>query len=220
MTASAAEPSADAGVQGPEVRRVGIVLFDGFELLDVFGPAELYGVLPDRFQLHMIGPRAGPVTSAQGPQVLASEGYTEAPPADVVLVPGGIGTRALVEDRSFLGWLGRWAGGAPLVTSVCTGSGVLAAAGLLDGYRATSNKRAFSWAVAQGPRVDWVAEARWVEDRDRFTSSGVAAGMDMTLAVVARLCGHAVADHLADGVEYDWHRDPRWDPFAAKHGLV
>ena len=107
-----------------------------------------------------------------------------------------------------------------MLTSVCTGSGVLAAAGLLDGYRATSHKRAFAWAVSQGPRVKWVPHARWVNDGNRWTSSGVAAGMDMTLAVVGHLQGEELADQIADTIEYEWHRDPQWDPFAAKNGLV
>jgi len=97
---------------------------------------------------------------------------------------------------------------------------VLAAAGLLDGYRATSNKRAFVWAASQGPKVEWVPKARWVEDRDRWTSSGVAAGTDMTLAIISRLHGQDLADQLADAVEYDWHRNPAWDPFAARWGRV
>ena len=105
-----------------------------------------------------------------------------------MLVPGGQGTRPLVRDRDFLSWLGAWAAPASLVTSVCTGSAVLAAAGLLDGYRATSNKAAFGWAREQGKNVDWVAQARWVEDRDRWTSSGIAAGMDM--ADVRALLSH------------------------------
>lgn len=168
----------------PESRlRVGVVLFEGFELLDVFGPAEVYGVLPKRFELRLIGPHAGSVTSAQGPAVIADCGYTEAPAPGVVLVPGGIGTRRLVEDRSFLAWLADWAAPAPLVTSVCTGSAVLARTGLLDDRRATSNKRAVDWVVSQGPGVDWVASARWVADSDRWTSSGVAAGMDTALAI-------------------------------------
>lgn len=199
-------------------RLVDVVLFDRFELLDVFGPLELYGAQRDRFAIRLIGPGAGPVTSAQGPKVLADCGYSDAPAPGVVLVPGGIGTRSLVDDRGFCDWLAAWAGGAQLVTSVCTGSALLAAAGLLDGYRATSNKRSFAWAVSQGPKVEWVAKARWVQDRDRWTSSGVAAGMDMTLAVIARLCGDRAAEDLADAVEYDWHRDPGWDPFAARWG--
>jgi transcriptional regulator GlxA family with amidase domain len=135
-------------------------------------------------------------------------------------VPGGLGTRRLVEDNEFLAWLSDWASSARYLTSVCTGSGVLAAAGLLDGYRATSNKRAFEWARTQGEGVDWVSEARWVEDRTRWTSSGVAAGMDMALALIGHLNGEDLASKLADGVEYDWHRNSSWDPFAAKNGLA
>jgi transcriptional regulator GlxA family with amidase domain len=139
---------------------------------------------------------------------------------DIVVVPGGIGTRALVNDQSFLGWLKGWATSAEFITSVCTGSGVLAAAGLLDGHRATSNKRSFSWASAQGAGVTWIPEARWVEDGNRWTSSGVAAGIDMALALIAHLHGEDLATGLADRVEYEWHRDSSWDPYAAKNGLV
>lgn len=199
---------------------VGFVLFDGFEVLDVFGPLELLGQVSDRFQIRLIGPVAGPVTSAQGPQVIADQAYADAPPCDIVLVPGGPGTRRLVDDEQFLAWLRGWASSAKFVTSVCTGSGLLAAAGLLDGFRATSNKRAFGWASGQGQRVEWVAKARWVEDRNRWTSSGVSAGMDMALALIERLHGEESALGVADAVEYDWHRDPTWDPFAAKNGLA
>lgn len=152
--------------------------------------------------------------------MVAQHSYQDAPRADVVLVPGGIGTRRRVADREFLESLAVWASTAEIITSVCTGSGVLAAAGLLDGYRATSNKRAFTWARDQGPGAHWVPEARWVEDRDRWTSSGVAAGMDMALALIARLHGDRLATSVADGVELDWHREPAWDPFAAKNGLT
>jgi transcriptional regulator GlxA family with amidase domain len=205
---------------GGPTRPVAVVLFEGFELLDVFGPLEVFGVLPDHFRIVTLGPAAGPVRSAQGPAAVAELAYGDAGAADLVLVPGGIGTRALARDESFLSWLRGWASGAALVTSVCTGAGVLAAAGLLDGYRATTNKQDFAWPVSQGPGVEWVRQARWVEDRDRWTSSGVAAGMDMALALVARLCGEAVAQAVADGIELEWHRDPAWDPFAAVWGLV
>lgn len=208
------------GMPGSGPASVGVVLFEGFEVLDVFGPVELLAGLPDHFGIEVLGPTAGPVRSAQGVSVVASLGYATAPPCDIVLVPGGIGTRRLVDDPAFLDWLRSWAGPAELVTSVCTGSGVLAAAGLLDGRRATSNKRAFAWASSQGKDVEWVAEARWVEDGDRWTSSGVSAGIDMTLALIARRCGVEVAEAVADRVEYEWHRDPSWDPFAAKNGLV
>jgi putative intracellular protease/amidase len=204
--------------KGPS--RLGVVLFPGFELLDVFGPLEMFGVLREEFEIFLIGPAAGTVASAQGPSALTEISYTDAPTTDIVLVPGGIGTRRLVEDTGFLEWLKTWASPAAFVTSVCTGSGVLAAAGLLDGYRATSNKRAFEWASSQGANVTWVPEARWVEDRDRWTSSGVAAGIDMALALVAHLHGEDRATALADRVESEWHRDSTWDPYAAKNGLV
>jgi transcriptional regulator GlxA family with amidase domain len=184
------------------VRRVGVVLFDQFELLDVFGPLEIIGMRPDDFEIVLMGPAAA-TRSTQGPAVVVDHRYAEAIDCDVALVPGGLGTRALVEDPSFLSWLADWCGRCEIVTSVCTGSGLLAAAGLLDGYRATSNKRAFNWIRTTGPQVEWVAEARWVEDRDRWTSSGVAAGMDMTLALVARLLGEQVAVRIADHIELD-----------------
>lgn len=197
-----------------------MVLFSDFELLDVCGPAELLGGLPQHFSLELVGPGAGPVRSAQGPALVADVAYEQAATPEVVLVPGGLGTRLLAGDEGFVGWLAAWAEPAELVTSVCTGSGLLAAAGLLDGYRATSNKAAFGWVRAQGPAVRWVPEARWVEDKDRWTSSGVAAGMDMTLALVAHLHGVEVAGALADRVEFHWQRDPSFDPFAEQHGLM
>lgn len=200
-------------------QRITTVLFDGFELLDVCGPLEVYGV-SGRFDLVLTGPERGPVKSAQGPSLVADIGYHDALPPDILLVPGGIGTRQLVSDEPFLSWLSDIGDAATLITSVCTGSGLLAAAGLLDGYRATSNKRSFSWATAQGPHVQWVPEARWVEDRNRWTSSGVAAGIDMALALVAHLHGEDLAGAIADGVEHDWMRDAAWDPFAVKNGLA
>jgi transcriptional regulator GlxA family with amidase domain len=202
-----------------EPHRITTVLFDDFELLDVCGPLEVLGGAGQRFSIALAGPEAGPVRSAQGPALVADLAYREAPTPDIVLVPGGIGTRRLVVDDAFMRWLADWAAPAQVVASVCTGSGVLAAAGLLDGYRATSNKRSFTWASAQGPGVTWVPRARWVEDRDRWTSSGVAAGIDMSLALIAHLHGEQLAADIADEVEHDWHRDPTWDPFAAKNGL-
>ena len=126
-----------------DLRRISVVLFDGFELLDVFGPVELFSLVPDRLAIEFTGPEAGPVASSQGVQVIATIGYDAAATPDIMLIPGGPGTRRLVRDEAFLSWLRAWATPASLVTSVCTGSAVLAAAGLLDGYRATSNKAAF-----------------------------------------------------------------------------
>ncbi|MGC2940655.1 MULTISPECIES: DJ-1/PfpI family protein [unclassified Brevibacterium] len=201
-------------------RSVAVVLFDGFEVLDVFGPVELFSRLPDSFALSCVATHPGRVRSAQGIEVIASESFDTASTPDIVLVPGGMGTRQLVDDRSFLDSLVNWSADADLITSVCTGSAVLAAAGLLDGYRATSNKKAFTWASELGEAVTWVPQARWVEDRDRWTSSGVAAGMDMTAALIAHLHGAEAAATAARDIELDIHTDSDWDPFAAHHGLV
>ncbi len=201
-------------------RSVSVVLFEGFEVLDVFGPVEVFGSLEDHFALSYVGPEAGFVTSAQGAVVVADHPYHHAPVPDVVLVPGGRGTRRLVADEGFCRWLGAWAARADLVCSVCTGAALLAAAGLLEGRRATTNKAVFDWVCRQGPTVAWVAEARWVHDQDRWTSSGVAAGLDMALALVAHLCGGELAQDLADRIETPWPREATWDPFAARYGLL
>ncbi len=203
----------------PTVRSVAMVLFDGFELLDVFGPMSLLARFPDEYPVTYVAPEAGPVVSSQGAQVIATAALEEMPNPDIVIVPGGLGTRPLATDREFLDRLAAWAGRAPLVTSVCTGSALLAAAGLLEGYRATSNKRAFEWASGHGGDVTWVPRARWVHDRDRWTSSGVAAGIDMTAALISELSGADRAAEAAAQIELELHTDPDWDPFAGLYGL-
>ena len=206
----------------PAPLTVGIVLFEGFELLDVFGPCEAYGShhLDGAFKLVTAAPNAGPVASAQGPSAVADFALNDAPHLDLLLVPGGIGTRREVNNPALLDWLRTRSADATLVTSVCTGAALLARAGLLDGLRATTNKRSFAWVVSQGPAVNWIKQARWVEDGKFATSSGVSAGIDMALALIARLVNPDAAKSVALTMEYVWHRDPTWDPFAKIHGLV
>ena len=201
-------------------RRIDVVLFDGLQLLDVFGPVELFGRFPESILLQFLGPSAGAVRSSQGVEVVATQAYADAGEPDIVMVPGGVGTRGLVNDGQFLAWLRDWAGGAAIVSSVCTGSAVLAAAGLLEGFRATSNKRSFAWAASHGRDVEWVPQARWVEDRSRWTSSGIAAGMDMAAALLATIVGADAAQEAADAAELEIHSDPAWDPFAQRWGVV
>jgi transcriptional regulator GlxA family with amidase domain len=203
-------------------KTVGVLLFDGFEALDVFGPVEAWGMLARAADWRIVtaAEAAGPVASAQGTRAIADYAFAECPPLDVLVVPGGIGTRRLVANENVLAWLRARAAQATAVTSVCTGAGLLARAGLLDGRRATTNKLSFAWVVEQGPRVTWVREARWVEDGAFVTSAGVSAGIDMSLAVIARLVSTEAAERVADAMEYDWHRDAGWDPFAKRCGLV
>lgn len=202
-------------------RRISVVLFDGFELLDVCGPVELLSHV-EGITLDFVGPEAGLVSSAQGLRVECGRSFRELSkePIDILLVPGGPGTRALVDDESFISWLSATGAKAQLVTSVCTGSALLARAGLLEGYRATGNKVAFEWARTFGQTVAWQPEARWVEDRDRWTSSGVAAGMDMTAALIASLCGTEARDRALAKAEYTANTDSDSDPFAALTSLL
>ncbi|WP_369024113.1 DJ-1/PfpI family protein [Nocardia cyriacigeorgica] len=199
--------------------RVGLVLFDGFEVLDVFGPVELFSRLPAEYPISYVASHEGPVRSSQGVEVIATDSFETSPAPDIVMVPGGMGTRELAGNTTFLRELADWAKSAALITSVCTGSALLAAAGLLDGYRATSNKMAFAWASGHGTDVTWIPSARWVHDRDRWTSAGVAAGMDMTAALIGHLSGAAAAATAAREIELEVHTDPDWDPFAAHYGL-
>ena len=201
-------------------RTIGVVLFEDFELLDVFGPLEMFGMAADHFEIRLISQHGGVVASRQGPKSVSDDSFESAPAIDVVLVPGGIGTRREVDNPVLLDWLQQRAQQAELVTSVCTGSALLAKAGVLDGLRATTNKLVFAWAASQSAKVRWQQQARWVEDRKFFTSSGVSAGIDMSLAVIAKLVSHQAAEQAANFAEYDWHRDADWDPFAALHGLV
>lgn len=200
-------------------RHVAVLLFDGFELLDVFGPVELLHLTPG-ITIGYYAQQRGPIASSQGGRVVAEHSYDELLDPDIILVPGGMGTRKLVEDAEFLKRLKEIGTDAALVTSVCTGSALLAAAGLLESYRATSNKLAFGWASSFGTAVEWVTTARWVHDRDRWTSSGVAAGMDMAAALIADLCGPEVARDATVLAELEVHTDSTWDPFAAVHGLA
>jgi transcriptional regulator GlxA family with amidase domain len=126
--------------------------------------------------------------------------------------------RAAVADRSFLERIASAGSVARLVTSVCTGAAALAAAGLLEGHRATTNKAAFAWASGFGQDVEWVPQARWVHDRTRLTSSGVAAGMDMTAALVADTFGTDAAEDAARLAELEVHTDVSWDPLARLYG--
>jgi transcriptional regulator GlxA family with amidase domain len=204
-------------------RTVGVLLFEGFELLDVFGPLEAWGMhaeISAACEIVTTAEKAGAVKSAQGPRALADYTLADCPLIDVILVPGGIGTRREVNNAAVMEWLRRRAAEAEIVASVCTGAALLARAGLLDGRRATSNKLSFKWVTEQGLAVQWVRQARWVEDGKFATSSGVSAGIDMTLALIARLAGAEIAERIATRMEYEWHRDPSWDPFAKIHGLL
>lgn len=203
-----------------QLMTLGVLLFPGFELLDAYGPLEIWGNLKQRVRIVTVAQKVGPVASAQGPQTVAEYALADAPKLDLLLVPGGFGAFKALQEEAVLGWMKERSGQAQVTMSVCNGASILAAAGLLEGRPATTNKAYWKAATRYGTDVKWVPQARWVDDGDVVTSSGVSAGMDMTLHVISRLYGLRVAERMADEIEYEWHRDPDWDPFALKQGLV
>lgn len=205
--------AAKAPMIAPGRKIVGVVLYPGFEVLDVFGPVEMWAYVPD-FQVIMISQNGGAVKSAQGVSAVADYSFANAPQLDIMMVPGGTGTRTELNNQVFLDFIRKQDENTQLTTSVCTGSALLAKAGLLKGHKATSNKNFFSLATQQDPSVDWQGKARWVEDGKFITSSGVSAGTDMALGLVARLYGKERASLLAHSLEYEWNDDATNDPFA------
>lgn len=194
---------------------VGIVLFDGFEPLDVFGPIQIFGGLGSRAKIVTLAEKPQPSRPRFGPAVAVDRTFAEAGQLDLLVIPGGTGTRTEVANDNLIAALKRLGEATPHVASVCTGAALLAKTGLLSGHRATSNKRSFQWVASQDRNVQWVHAARWIEDDKFATSSGVSAGIDLSLGLVARLFDRQTAIKIAQSAEYVWNDDPARDPFAA-----
>lgn len=202
---------------------MGIFVFDGVEVLDFAGPFEVFsrtrltpGVESRRsdetapFHVFTVAARPGSIRATGGLEIVPSYDFATAPPIDILLLPGGFGTRPLLENADVLDWIRRTAAGAQRVTSVCTGSLLLARAGLLQGRRATTHWGALDLLASLDPTIKVEADRRVVED-GVLSSAGVAAGIDLAFAVVEALCGPAVADETARYIEY-----PRSRRVAAK----
>lgn len=193
---------------------MGVLLFPDFELLDVFGPLEMFGHLPDIFRIILISEKSNLIKSKQGIVVKTDVDLNSTPHLDILLIPGGQGTRKEVNNTTLINWLKEQSTKTDMLLSVCTGAALLAKSGVLDNRRATTNKIAFDWVKEQGPDVKWIERARWVDDGNIITSSGVAAGIDMSLAVIAKLCGIEKAEYLANITEYIWNKEADNDVFA------
>lgn len=187
--------------------RVGILVFDGVEELDAVGPWEVLADWAGRSALRpevlTFSADGAGVRCAQGLSLVPTTGRDDVGPLTVLVHPGGRGTRALVADPEHLAWLRAVRATTPLVTSVCTGSVVLAAAGLLAGRPATTHRDHLDDLVAADPSVLVDAEARFVDDGDVVTSAGVSAGIDMALHLVARLESPEAARAVRRGIQYD-----------------
>jgi transcriptional regulator GlxA family with amidase domain len=188
--------------------RIGIVLFDGVEELDAVGPWEVLaswtrGHPEDGWEVLLLSPTGAPVTAANGMVIGAHASFADAGALDVLLHPGGAGTRPLMADPQHLDWVRTQRRQVPLMTSVCTGSLVYAAAGLLAGRPATTYWSAFDELAAADPSVVPRPGDRYVDDGDVITSAGVSAGIDMALHLVVRLAGPDRARQVRRGIQYD-----------------
>ncbi|MDR1084609.1 MAG: DJ-1/PfpI family protein [Deltaproteobacteria bacterium] len=191
---------------------VNFILFDNFETLDLFGPAEVLGRMPE-YSLRFNSLSGGLIKSAQAAEIMTRPS-DEIEEGGIVVIPGGQGTRQLADEAGFIGKLKTVAGKASWVLTVCTGSGLLAKTGLLDGMAATGNKIAFEWVKSTGREVRWQKRARWVADGKYYTSSGISAGIDMALGFISDRFGETRAKDLARVMEYSWSADKDSDPFA------
>lgn len=196
--------------------RFGYILFPGFAVLDVFGPLEALNELAfaRTMNLTLIAENLDPVASGYmswrtsavnstfSESVVPTHTFATAPPLDVLVIPGGTGTRAPSPIlNSTIAFVKERYPSLKYLITICTGAGIAARAGVLDGKHATTNKRAWAETTALGPKVKWVAQARWVQDGNIWTSSGVAAGTDAMIAFIEAVYSNATATTVANGME-------------------
>jgi transcriptional regulator GlxA family with amidase domain len=195
----------------PPTKLVGILIFDGVEILDFCGPFEVFcraqndsaeGDAPPPFKVLLIAERLEPIEAFGGMRVLPTHTLADHPALDILLTPGGPGIRQLLEHQPVLGWVRSAAASAELVCSVCTGALLLAAAGLLDGKRATTHWGSLDLLRERHPEVTGVGDQRVVQDGNIVTAAGVTAGIDLALHVVAQYCGQKSAEATARMIEY------------------
>lgn len=185
-------------------RTIGLVIFEDAEELDWVGPLEvLASACKDGDRLVTVAESAGPIRGAKGMQVLPDHTFDDCPPLDVVLVPGGRGTRHEMSNPAMLSFVSQQAERAEWTTSVCTGSFVLNGAGLLKGRTVTTHWASIDELQRIDPELDIDREARWVVDGNVVTAAGVSAGIDMALWLVGQLYDVEHARAVQGWIQYD-----------------
>ncbi len=193
--------------------KVAVLLFYNFETLDVFGPVEILGRLTAHYQISFYSLSGGLIENTHGVSIMTEKLANLGNGAHIFLIPGGYGTRAEVNNILLIDAIRKISQASTYVLTVCTGTSLLARTGLLDGRKATSNKIAFDWVTTQGLNVQWIKKARWVVDGKYYTSSGVSAGMDMTLGFLQDRHGIEFARNVATTIEYNWQENKEEDDF-------
>jgi transcriptional regulator GlxA family with amidase domain len=199
-------------------KRVGILIFPDVEVLDFCGPFEVFSVTrldearrredPSPFAVALVAERAEPVVATGGLRVIPDHTLASCPALDVLVVPGGPGTRREI-DPALLDWIAERGRAVETLASVCTGALLLGRTGLLDGRRATTHWASLDLLSERFPTINVERELHVVEDGHVLTSAGISAGIDMALRVVARYCGESVARATARRMEYPYPEDNR-----------
>lgn len=193
-------------------RTVAILLFDDIEVLDFAGPFEVFAVTDELanyqlFNVLTVASSPGTVRARNGLKIVPDHTLESVPRPDLLIVPGGNGSKALLNQPAVLDWIRRKAPQAELVASVCTGARLLAKAGLLDGLRVTTHHENFAEIRALAPRATVLEDVRFTDNGQVLTAAGISAGIDLSLHIVARLHGAETAQKTADYMEYHWTND-------------
>ena len=199
-------PLSEVGLMA--TRNVAILMFDDVEVLDFAGPFEVFSVTSELnkgerpFAVSTVAEHPGAVNARNGLSVNPDCTISDCPPPDILIVPGGQGTRKLIDNSAVINWIKDSARTAELVLSVCTGSLLLAKAGLLEGLEATTHHQVLDLLKELAPNTTIIENQRFVDNGKIITSGGIAAGIDMSLHVVGKLLGTAQAEQTADHMEY------------------
>lgn len=195
-----------------ERKQTGIIVFKDVEVLDFSGPFEVFSATrlneqkrreePSPFNVFLVAETKGLVAAAGGMRVFPDYDLDDCPALDILVVPGGWGTRSEMNNERLLRWIADRSRQVEILASVCTGALLLGKAGLLDGKRATTHWRSLDWMQELFPKTIVERQLHFVEDGTLFTSAGISAGIDMVLKVVARLFGDGVAQATAKHMEY------------------
>ena len=196
-------------VEASETRSVCIVIFDELEVLDFCGPFEVFAVTGGRqarrpFEVCTVAESLRPVTARGGLSINPSHSFATSVRPDVLVVPGGMGTRREMNNPTMLNWLKERAADAELVLSVCSGALLLAKIGLLDGSKATTHHAALEELRNINRTIEIDSSKRFIDNGRVIVSAGISAGIDMSLHVVARLLGKEQAMETANYMEYQW----------------
>lgn len=213
LAAEPGNPETPAGRQAP--RNVAVFLFDGVELLDFAGPADVFSAAGRRYKVYTVAETTEPILSLGFVKVVPEFSIQNCPKPDVLVVPGG-NTSAPLASPEVIAWIKEVSASTEVTMSVCTGAFILAKAGLLDGQQATTHWAQLARLRKAAPNIDVRDKVRFVDVGKIVTTAGVSAGIDGALHVVDRLSGRTAATWAATGMEYKWNRDPDPDQPAKK----